>query len=111
MAEDRIDLVELIGRYAARLRAHGIEPKEVILYGSHARGDAGPESDIDIVVISPDLDRWTALDRLELLSRLTAGLNAPLEVLGYTPEEVLSQGRGSIIWAEVVQHGRQMLAA
>lgn len=29
-------------------------PRRVILFGSHARGDARPDSDIDLLVIVPD---------------------------------------------------------
>jgi predicted nucleotidyltransferase len=29
-------------------------PRRVILFGSHARGDAGPDSDIDLLVIVDD---------------------------------------------------------
>jgi predicted nucleotidyltransferase len=111
MAEEPIDITGLIASYVTRLRDAGIDPQEVILYGSHARGEAGPDSDIDLVVISSDLARWPALERLELLSRLTAGLGAPLEVLGYTPDEVRDRGNGSILWAEIVRDGRQVLAA
>ena len=28
---------------------------EVILFGSHARGDAGPESDLDFLVVEPNV--------------------------------------------------------
>lgn len=28
-------------------------PERVILFGSHARGDAGPESDVDLLVVMP----------------------------------------------------------
>src|SRR5690348_15078741 len=28
-------------------------PERVILFGSHARGDAGPDSDIDLLVVMP----------------------------------------------------------
>ena len=27
------------------------QPKQVILFGSHARGDAGPDSDVDLLVV------------------------------------------------------------
>lgn len=30
------------------------EPERVYLFGSHARGDAGPDSDYDLLVIVPD---------------------------------------------------------
>ncbi len=29
------------------------EPERIILFGSHARGDAGPDSDIDLLVVMP----------------------------------------------------------
>lgn len=28
-------------------------PERVILFGSHARGDAGPDSDVDLLVVMP----------------------------------------------------------
>jgi len=30
------------------------DPERVYLFGSHARGDAGPDSDFDLLVIVPD---------------------------------------------------------
>ena len=33
-----------------------IEPARVLLFGSVARGDDGPDSDIDLMVVLPDLD-------------------------------------------------------
>ena len=29
------------------------EPDKIILFGSHARGDAGPDSDIDLLIVMP----------------------------------------------------------
>ncbi len=29
------------------------DPEQVILFGSHARGDAGPDSDVDLLVVMP----------------------------------------------------------
>jgi predicted nucleotidyltransferase len=42
----------------ARRRLAEAEPDaEIILFGSRARGDARPDSDLDLVVIEPDFDR------------------------------------------------------
>jgi uncharacterized protein len=31
------------------------DPVKIILFGSHARGEAGPESDIDLLVVLPEV--------------------------------------------------------
>ncbi|HSS51939.1 MAG TPA: nucleotidyltransferase domain-containing protein, partial [Thermoanaerobaculia bacterium] len=30
-------------------------PEKIILFGSHARGDAGPDSDVDLLIVMPYL--------------------------------------------------------
>gem|GEM_PF-4401872 len=41
---------------AGRRLARAAPNARVILFGSHARGNAGPRSDVDILVIEPDVD-------------------------------------------------------
>lgn len=36
--------------------AHGIELSKIVVYGSRARGDHTGESDIDLVLVSPDFE-------------------------------------------------------
>jgi uncharacterized protein len=48
---------------------YGDRIERVVLFGSRARGDAGPDSDYDIAVFLRGLtDRWRELDRLAELS-------------------------------------------
>lgn len=49
-------------RVAAELAGSGA--RAVVLVGSHARGDAGPESDLDLLVVGPDSYSWR-LERRE----------------------------------------------
>lgn len=42
-------LKEIVRRLAAAYR-----PERIYLFGSHARGDAGPDSDYDLAVVMPD---------------------------------------------------------
>jgi predicted nucleotidyltransferase len=42
-------LDEIVRRLVAAYR-----PERIYLFGSHARGDAGPDSDFDLLVIVPD---------------------------------------------------------
>ncbi len=49
-------IVEQVRRYLAALPRYGIHARRAVLYGSFARGEAGPWSDIDLVVIAPEFD-------------------------------------------------------
>jgi uncharacterized protein len=59
-------------------------PDKIILFGSRARGDNLPESDIDILVVSDrekDLPRYKRGQNLRLK---LAGISVPLDILFYT---------------------------
>jgi len=49
-------VVNLAQRYMDALRSSGIHVQRGVLFGSHARGEARPDSDIDLVVIAPEFD-------------------------------------------------------
>ena len=60
----------VIARFRAALdTAYGERIERVVLYGSRARGDAGPDSDHDVAVFLRDMDdRWTEIKRLADIS-------------------------------------------
>jgi len=62
-----------------------IHPQLVIVFGSLARGDCGPASDIDLLVVTP----FTGSRRNEVLRILTllARFDEPKDVIVLTPEE------------------------
>ncbi|MFA4973427.1 MAG: nucleotidyltransferase domain-containing protein [bacterium] len=111
MVEKCPDIEKIVSLYVSVLKEHGIIPKQIILFGSYAREEATSLSDIDLVIVSEDLARWAALERLEMLSKLTAGIDAPLEVLGYTPDEIAKAGSDSIFWSEIMSYGKVLNAA
>jgi len=45
---------------AGRRLAGAAPDARVILFGSHARGDAGPDSDLDLLVIEPEIENRRA---------------------------------------------------
>lgn len=53
-------VVKAIRRYLEVLNEHGIKAEKAILFGSHARGEARKDSDIDILVLAKEFDknRW-----------------------------------------------------
>ncbi len=79
-------LQEVVSRLLRRYRVHA-----VILFGSRARGDWGPWSDIDLLVIA-DFDK-PYLDRLAELLDLVADISEPLEFHPYTLDEALTMLR------------------
>ncbi len=96
---------KLISDYIKELENYGVRVEKVILYGSCARGTATKYSDIDIVIISKSLARWKPIERLQMLSRATENVDAPLEVIGYTPQEIKRRGKRSIFWDEITRDG------
>ncbi len=56
----------ILTRFRTALGAlYGPRLERVVLFGSRARGEAGPDSDYDIAVFLSALpDRWAELDRL-----------------------------------------------
>jgi uncharacterized protein len=61
-------------------------PEKIILFGSRARADARADSDFDVLVIKESDEPGYRRDAP--LYRALAGLNAPVDVITYTPEEV-----------------------
>jgi uncharacterized protein len=62
------------------------QPDKIILFGSRARGNARPDSDIDLLVIQDSSVPGHRRDAALYLA--LAGLNAPVDLITYTPEEV-----------------------
>ena len=73
-------------------------PARIILFGSHARGTAGPDSDVDLLVVMPVKgSRRKLATEIDLL---LTDRQLPLDVIVVTPEEYEQDRRqiGSIIW-------------
>src|SRR5205085_8638049 len=63
--------IVLFDQLVAALLTAG-QPERVILFGSRARGDARPDSDIDLLIVQaeqPGASRWQELRRLRLSLR------------------------------------------
>ena len=66
------------------------DPVKIILFGSHARGEAGPESDIDLLVVLPEVanKRQAAV----AIRRAFTDLPVPKDIVVTTPEEIARRG-------------------
>ena len=61
-------------------------PEKIILFGSYARGDAGPDSDADLLIVM-NSGKNRRLRKIEILSNL-AGIGLPKDIIIVTPEEL-----------------------
>lgn len=73
-----------------RLIVREFDPVKVILFGSRARGDARPDSDVDLlVVLDEGADKHAGAVALQ---RCVAGFHAPKDIIVTTPGEIRRRG-------------------
>jgi len=82
---------------------------QVILFGSHARGSATERSDIDLLVIEPQVEN-TALESVRLM-RAVRDLRLPVEIVVVSEREAAEwrDVRGSLVHA-AFSEGRVLAA-
>jgi predicted nucleotidyltransferase len=73
------------------------QPERIILFGSQARGDARPDSDIDLLVVLSHVEH----KRESMIAMLSAlrDLLIPVDVIVTTPEVIARRGQliGSVL--------------
>ncbi len=95
---------------AARRLVAAAPGSEVVLFGSHARGDAHGRSDLDLLVISPQVENTTA-ESVRLRRELRGmGLAVDLVVMRRRDVEGWRDARGSFVRA-ALSEGRSRLMA
>ena len=72
-------IAEVVVAYLRAVQAAGIHAHRAVVFGSHARGDAGPWSDIDVVVIAPELESPVAGGLVDKLWELRAFTDSRIE--------------------------------
>jgi uncharacterized protein len=108
MAQAGQQITDLIRRYVMALETRGIPVERAILFGSHASDSARTDSDIDVAVISPRFETMSLLERYEALGLANRDLQAPLDVVGFSPAQVARCEPESFL-AEILKTGRDML--
>ena len=85
-------------------------PLRVLLFGSFARGKAGPYSDIDVLVVVEEGShrRHTA----QRIYRNLLGFGAPVDVVVATPSDLeLYAESAGLVYREAIRDGRDLYAA
>jgi len=81
----------LLDEIVRRIRAAG-DPERIVLFGSRARGEARPESDLDLLIVEPsDQPRYRRAPRY---LRALVGVFPAKDVVVWTPDEIAA-------WADV----------
>jgi predicted nucleotidyltransferase len=94
------------------LEQNGVAVSKVILFGSHARGRAYQDSDIDLIVVSESFRGKDIFERAELIGdaefQVVKKYKVPIELLLKTPEEIepgasitadYVESEGVVVWA------------
>jgi predicted nucleotidyltransferase len=94
---------------AGRRLAESAPGSRVVLFGSHARGEAGPRSDLDFLVIEPEVEN-VAVESVRL-RRALRGLRIAADVVVVSERDVdeWREVRGSLVHAALAD-GRVIAA-
>jgi predicted nucleotidyltransferase len=76
---------EKIGEMVRRI-VKRFDPEQIILFGSHAKGTAGPDSDVDLLIIMP-VSGSKREKQIEIGVALH-DIRIPMDITVATPEEV-----------------------
>jgi predicted nucleotidyltransferase len=106
LVNGRPDGVETAIRHFVQRLRERMQVTAVLLFGSRARGDWLRDSDVDLLVLSPDLDGVPHLARLErLFAEWAAVSRLPADVLGLTPDEFAARADELSVIGEIARKG------
>jgi len=102
---DPATLAELVRRVVEVAR-----PDRIVLFGSAARGEMGPDSDLDILVVKSGVEHRRRLAQDIYMNLIGVGMGVDVIVL--TPEDIEAQKEsvGSIV-GPALDEGRVIYAA
>ncbi|AUB83821.1 nucleotidyltransferase domain-containing protein [Candidatus Thiodictyon syntrophicum] len=82
--------VDRIARDIINATVAAVAPERIVLFGSRARGDAGPDSDLDLLVVSRDsfTPQRTRQGELRRIRQALRAFRLPVDVLLYSSDEI-----------------------
>ena len=80
------DQIESLAEQITRVSS----PRQVILFGSQARGTANADSDVDLLIVGekPSGEGWSRRREIGRIRRALSLPGVPIDILFFTPEEV-----------------------
>lgn len=102
-------LQDLIDSLIAKI-IREVNPLRIVLFGSAARGDMGPESDLDLLIVMPagSHRRRTA----QHLYRQLSGIGVPFDLVVATNEDLeRHRNNPGLIYSVALSEGKELYAA
>lgn len=87
-----------------------LQPQQVLIFGSRARGEARHDSDLDVIVVAEAFEGVPFLQRLPMMLRLVRFVRH-VDYLCYTPSEFEQVQHTSAIVYQAVQEGIVLYSA
>lgn len=81
-----------------------IKIQKIILFGSRAAGDFRKESDIDLMIVSPEFEGKNFFERVKIMYNYWE-LDYAVDFLCYTPKEFNELGKKISIVSEAIKSG------
>lgn len=77
------------------------QPERILLFGSQARGDARPDSDVDLLVVLPRVENKRQV--LVAMLRILGDIPVPVDVIPTDSEEIARRGHlvGTVLRAAI----------
>jgi predicted nucleotidyltransferase len=86
-----------------------IAPEKIILFGSAAREDMGPDSDVDLLVVKSGVHRR---ETARIITRQLIGVPIPIDVIVARPEDIERHGDTiGLIYRPALREGRIVYAS
>jgi predicted nucleotidyltransferase len=101
---ERKEIRQMVRRIVSRFH-----PDKIILFGSHARGNAGPNSDVDLLVVMPF--SGSKREKQVEIRLVLQSIRIPKDIVVTSPEEFLwRQELPGTIERPAVREGRVLYA-
>ncbi len=100
---------QVLDRVVAKI-VETVQPRRIVLFGSAARGQMGPHSDLDLLVVMPDgvHRRQTA----QALYRALAGLGVAKDIVVVTESDVRQfSDEPSLVICPALREGKELYCA
>jgi len=86
-----------------------VAPEKIILFGSAARGEMGPDSDLDLLIVKSDVHR---LATAQMIEHSLIGITIPTDIVVATPKDIEAHKNTiGLIYRPALQEGKILYAA